>query len=104
MRVSFLVWCSDHYKGNILSYFIFILVAAVFTGCAVIIGANNSDTVSIDYFINSTSFPLSMLMGLCFALGAILSSVIWGFFSLRLKLKLTNSESQRKQLVKETVK
>jgi len=80
------------------------MVAVVFTGCAVLVGANNSDTVSIDYFVNSTSLPLSLLMGLCFALGAIFSSVIWGFFSLRLKLKLANSESQRKQFIKETVK
>lgn len=90
-------------KGNILSSFLFILVAIALTVCAVIIGANNSDIVLVDYFIGSTSLTLSLLMALCFAIGAILSSVIWGLFSLRLKLRLANSESQRKKLAKEIV-
>lgn len=91
-------------KGNTLSFFLFILVAIVFAICATVVGANNSGTVVVDFFIGSSSITLSMLMALCFAFGAILSSVIWGLFSLRLKLKLAISESQRKKLVNENIK
>lgn len=95
---------SPQIKGNILSFFLFVLVAIVFAVCAIVVGANNSETVVADFFIGSTSITLSLLMALCFAFGAILSSVIWGLFSLRLKLKLANSESQRKKLVNENIK
>ena len=91
-------------KGNVLSYFLFTLIAIALAVCAVVIGANNSHVVVIDYFVDSTSLSLSLLMGICFAIGAALSSVIWGLFSLQLKLKLANAESQKKKLVKETVK
>lgn len=90
-------------KGNILSSFLFILIAVMLTVCALVIGANNGQAVVIDYFISSTSLTLSLLMALCFTLGAVLSSIIWGLFSLRLKLKLANSESQRKKLINKTV-
>ena len=87
-----------------MSHFLFTLVAIFIAVCAVVIGANNSHTVTFDYFIHSTSLSLSLLMSFCFAAGAVISSVIWGLFSLRLKLKLANIEGQRKKLVKEIVK
>ena len=90
-------------EGKTLTSFLLVIVAIILLFCTIVIGANNSGIVVLDYFWGTQSFTLSVLLAMSFIVGVALASVVWGMYSLKLKLKVSSLERQRKKLNKESV-
>ncbi len=70
---------------------------------AIVIGANNTSVVVLDYFWGTQSFTLAVLLALTFVLGVVLASLVWGMFSIQLKMRMSSLERKIKSFNKPPV-
>lgn len=75
---------------------IFIIVFLV-TG---MLGAKNDQLIVFDYLLNTIEMRLSMLLVAFFAVGVILSSLVFSLIWTRLKWRIGSLERQSKNLTK----
>ena len=87
-----------------MTVFLLVVIAIVLLIPAMVIGANNSAQVVLDYFIGTQSFTLSSLLALSFFVGVCFASVIWVLFCMKLKLQIGSLQRQRRKLLKEPTK
>ncbi|MCY7294084.1 LapA family protein [Alteromonas sp. a30] len=83
-------------------FFLIVISLTVLVG-AIIIGANNTGVVMLDYFWGTHSFTLAVLIALSFIVGVILASAVWGLFSLKLRMKISSLDKKLKNLNKHPV-
>lgn len=80
-----------------------IIVSLILLVGAIVIGANNTGVVVLDYFWGTQSFTLAVLLALTFIVGVVLASVVWGMFSIKLKVRLASLDRKIKSLNKPPV-
>lgn len=80
-----------------------IIVSLILLVGAIVIGANNTGVVVLDYFWGTQSFTLAVLLALTFIVGVVLASVVWGMFSIKLKVRLASLDRRIKSLNKPPV-
>lgn len=66
---------------------------------ATLIGANNSDLVSINYLLAKAHLPLSSLLAIAFLLGVAFASLIWLLFAIKMQWSLSRLQSRNKKLI-----
>ncbi len=86
-----------------MTSFLLIVISILLLFCTIVIGANNSDIVVLDYFWGTQSFTLSVLLAVSFIIGVGLASTVWAMYCLKLKLKVSSLERQRKKFNTESV-
>lgn len=80
---------------RIISYF-FLLAIVIF---GMIFAILNSESVTVNYYLNQSTLPLSLLLVIVFALGCLIGMVV-GFWLL-LKAKIQNYRMRQKLAVAE---
>lgn len=83
---------------RIISYF-FLLVIILF---GVTFATLNSESVSINYYLGSSTLPLSLLLVLCFALGCLVGMLVCCWLLIKSKI-LNYRLRQRLQLAEKEI-
>ncbi|UAA40399.1 DUF1049 domain-containing protein [Paraneptunicella aestuarii] len=87
-----------------MTVLLLVIIAIALLIPAMVIGANNSAQVVLDYFVGTQSFTLSSLLALSFFVGVCFASIIWVIFCMKLKLQIGSLQRQRRKLLQESIK
>lgn len=78
-----------------LLFLLFVLIILVIGW---FIGAQNNHLVLINYLLAETQIRMSVLLALCFSLGAAMTLILLSLYILRLKWKVNSLERKNKKL------